>query len=277
MKKAIFNGKLIDLSDANINIAEKGYFFDFAVYSSVKVIRGKAFFPEYHIDRLFESAKIIGLEHGFKKNDVMRWTSRLISEDKLTDALLRYVLIGDTDGNKKAKLFIFAVSGLTFYPRKLYGAGVKAITWQGERRLPKAKTKDLLLGYLALREAEKRGALEALLVDHDGNIREGTRSNFFAIKGNSVITPPPEKTLEGITKKMICQAIKGHFKLKCGDIPLKKIKSYEEFFISSTSMNVMPVRQIDNFRVKSDFKKTRLIQKLYKKYYDEKTKGGRQT
>lgn len=264
MAKAIFNGKIIDENEAKISIADKGYFFDFAVYSSIKVIQGKIFFPEYHVARLFESAKLINLENDFKNKEVVAWLEKLVEAEKSKDALLRIVLIGDPDKNSEAKLFIFSIGGLTFYPDKFYKQGVKVITYHGERGVPKSKTKDLLMSFLAYRKANEQGALDALLIDHDGNIREGTRSNFFAIKNQAVITPPADKVLEGITKKIILQAVKNHFEIRHEDIPLKSIRDYDEFFISSTSMNVMPIRQIDDIIFETNFEKTRLIEKLFK-------------
>ena len=270
MAKVILNGKLINEDEAKIFVADKGYFFDFAVYSSIKIIQGKIFFPEYHISRLFESAELIDLKHKFEKGDVIFWLHKLVKADEIRDALLRVILIGDPDKNNEAKLFIFSVGGLTFYPDKLYRQGAKVITYKGERRIPKSKTKDLLMSFLAYREAKKQDALDALLIDNQGNIREGTRSNFFAIKNQVIITPPSEKVLEGITKKIIIEAVKNNFKIRYKDIPLENIKSYDEFFISSTLMDVMPIRQIDELIIDSRFEKTRIIAKLFKEYFYRK-------
>ena len=267
MQYTIKNGKLIEESKAKIPITNKAYFFDFAVYSSLKVIQGKIFFPEYHVDRLFESAKLISLRHNFKKKQVLDWLNLLVEKNKLKNAFLRIILVGDATENKKPDLYIFSLTGVTFYSDKFYKRGVKVISYKGERRIPKAKTKDLLLGFLAFREAKNNNAIEALMVDADGNIREGTRSNFFAIKGNTLITPPKEKVLDGITKKMILQVAKKDFEIKEEDIPFSKIDEYDEFFITSTLFNALPINQIDDLKIESDFKKTKIVQKLFKDYY----------
>jgi len=268
MTKAVFNGKIIDKSEAKISIDDKGYFFDFAVYSSIKVINGKIFFPEYHILRLFESAKLMGLEHKFKKEDVISWMHKLVETDKIGDSLLRIILIGDPDNKGGEKLFIFSVGGLTFYPDKFYSQGVKVITYMGERLLPKAKSKDMLMSFFAYSEAVKQDALDVLLVDRDGNIREGTRTNFFAIKGNVIATAPSGDVLEGVTKKILLKAVQGHFVVKEEKIPFSNIKDYEEFFLTSTSMNVMPVKQINELEINSRFEKTKVVEKLFKEYLD---------
>jgi len=263
---AILNGRLIKSRQANISIFDKGYFFDFAVYSSIKVVQGKLFFPDYHIERLMESAEIIRLEHNFKKEDIKKWLELLTKKNKIIDALLRIVLIGDPAGALSAKLFIIKIAGLTFYPDQIYQQGVKVITYQSERRIPGAKTKDLLLSFLAFRKAHEQEAQEALLVDSQGNIRECTQSNFFAIICGYLITPPKEIVLGGITKKIVLEVVKGFLEFKEEDIPLSKIKDYEEFFITSTTRNVMPVKQIDDVDVLSDFLKVREIQKRFKEY-----------
>lgn len=268
MEKAIYNGEIISKDKAQIPISDKGYFFDFAVYSSIKVVQGKVFFPEYHASRLIESAELIGIKHRYSKENIVLWIYKLIEVNKIQNALLRIILIGDPDGDK-TKLFIFSIGGLTFYPDKFYKRGVKAITFRGERRIPRSKTKDLLMSFIAYREAQKQGALDALLIDNEGNIREGTRSNFFAIKEETIFTPPDNKVLEGITKKIILEVTKNSFVIKKVDIPLKDIRNYDEVFISSTSMNVMPIKQIDDFIFETNFEKTHLIKKLFKNYYDK--------
>jgi len=267
--KIIFNGELIEEREANVSIMDKGYFFDFTVYSSVKVVQGKIFFPEYHITRLFESSKLIGIKHNFSEKEVLSWINKIVEINKLKDSLLKVLLIGDPDGNDKVKLFIFQVSGLTYYPDKLYKNGAKVITYNGERRVPQSKTKDLLMSFLAFREAKENEAIDALLIDRDGNIREGTRTNFFAIKGKTIFSALDEDVLGGITKKIVLEVSKKDFDIKHGKIPLANIKNYDEFFITSTSMNVMPIKQIDDMVFDTDFKETKLIAKLFKEYYDK--------
>ena len=267
--KVCINGTLAEEKDAVIPITDKAYFYDFAVYSSLKVINGKAFSPEYHVDRLFESAQAIGLEHGFTKKDVLEWIDLTIKENSLADALLRLLLIGDADGVANARLYVIPLAGVTYYPESSYSKGVKTVSYRGERRIPTAKTKDLLLGFLAMKHAKAQDAIEALLIDSEGNIREGTRSNFFAIKGNALISPPKEEILEGVVHKIVVGLAQKSMEVRFEKIPLARIGEYDECFLTSTQFNVMPVRQIDGTLLRTEFKKTRELQKLLKQYYQE--------
>ena len=260
MSHAIFNGKIIDEREARVSMLDKEYFFDFAVYSSIKVVQSEVSLVEHHVDQLFESAKIIGLEHQFKKDAVASWLNVLVEKDNLTDSLLRIILIGGDD----PKLYIVCVGGLTFYPGKLYRDGAKLITYHGERSIPTAKTKDLLTSYLAYREAKKADAIDALLVDHDGNIREGTRSNFFAIKDRTIITPPTGKILAGTTRDAVLDTAREHFEIREADIPLADLANYDEFFITSTMLNIMPIRQIDDMMLSDQFSIAHALRQIIK-------------
>jgi branched-chain amino acid aminotransferase len=259
----IKNGGLIPKEDANISVYNKALFFDFCVYSNIKVIQGKMFLPKLEIEKLFESAQAIKLEHNYELDEVVGWADKLVKQNNLTDALIRILLVGAEQGSEP-QLFMFAV-GLTFYPDKFYRDGVKLITFKGERYFPTAKNKSLLMSYYAYQQAVEQNALDALLIDRDTNIREGTRSSFFVIKNNILIVPPKEKTLEGITKKIILDIAFKIMKVKEEDISLNELSEYDECFISATTMKIMPVSQIDEigFEVGA---KTKELMKLFKEY-----------
>lgn len=262
-KFVIKNGELIEKDNACISVYNKALFFDFAVYSNIKVVNGRMFFPELEIEKLFESANAIGIEHSLTKEKIIEWARRLVKENNLKDSLIRVLLIGH-EKDTQAILFLFPV-GLTFYPDKFYRKGIKLITFEGERFLPASKTKNLLMGYIAYREAAKQDAIDALLIDKDGNIREGTRSSFFVVKGSTLIAPPKEKVLEGVTRKIILEIAPRIMDVKEEDIPLEKIKEYDEYFISGTSLNIMPVREINNDVLREEVgEKVKKLQNLYK-------------
>lgn len=265
VKFVIKNGELIEKEKACISVYNKALFFDFAVYSNIKVIQGIMLVPELEIEKLFESANILGIKHDFTKEKIIEWTRRLIKENNLNDALIRVLLIG-AEKESEPILFLFPV-GLTFYLEEFYKKGVKLITYKGERLFPTSKTKDLLLGYIAYREAAKQEAIDALLIDRDKNIREGTRSSFFVIKNNTLIAPPKKKVLEGATRKIILEIAQQIIKVKEEDIPLEKIKEYDEHFITGTTLNVMPVKQIDNIIFKEGVgKRVKELQDLFRDY-----------
>jgi len=261
----IKNGELITKDQASISVYNKALFFDFAVYSNIKVVQGKMFLSELEIKKLFESAKVIGLKHNFNQKKIIDWAQKLIRKNNLKNALIRVLLIGP-EKETKPILFLFPV-GLTFYPNSFYKKGVKVITYQGERFLPTAKTKNLLMQYLAYNQAVEKNAIDALLVGRNGNIQGGTRSSFFVIKNNTLITSPKQQVLDGVTKKIVLDLAVKIMSVKEQDIPLSKIKNYDEYFLTAMTLNIMPVRQIDNQVVSQGVgEKTKELQKLFKEY-----------
>lgn len=266
------NGQFIPEEEAKISVYNKAAFFDFGVYESIKVLKGQAFLPEQHVARLFNSAKQIDLDLGYTAKEVLNWIQGLIKNNQHENAYLRLLAYGQTENDQQVELFIFPL-GLTFYPRKLFKTGVKVITYQGERLLPQVKSMNLLVGFLALRAAKKANALEALLVDCQGRITEGTRSNFFAVKNGIIIAPPKERVLAGVTLELLQKLIKqAGLNYREEDISLAQLGSYAEVFITSTGMGVMPVNQVDEqkFPVGETTKKVqRLLKEFEHQYFSE--------
>lgn len=270
MNYVILNGKLIEKQEATISVFNKAMFFDFAVYDSVKIIKGKKFFPDFHVERLINSAKIIQLEHDFKKQDIMKWMDLLIEKNNLQDAMIRFLLLGAASPEEKPQLFLFSL-GVTFYNEKDYKKGIKVITFKGERTMPQSKSKDLFLNFIALREASKHNAQDALLIDSEGYIREGTRTNFFAVKQGKLYTAPLSDVVGGITRKIVIKIAKqNNIEVIERKIHNNELKDFDEFFITSTSMNVLPINQINDYLLDKNSKVlTKKIIKLFKDYYHQ--------
>lgn len=246
MQTILHNGKLVPKEQTVLPVTNKAAFFGFSVYESLKVVGGRPFAADYHVERLFQSARAIGLEHAFEKSQVTQWIDKLIHVNTLSDALIRIQLLGAGSRDEQPQMFLFPV-GLTFYDKKLYRDGCTVITYRGERFLPQAKSNNLLLNFLAYREAQKVGALDALLVDHNGALREGTRTNIFALRGKELVTAPDEMILDGITRKLVLACAQKDFHIVQTPIMQKDLPTYDAFFLTSTTMNIMPIRQIDNF------------------------------
>ncbi|NOX71586.1 MAG: hypothetical protein GXO64_02715, partial [Candidatus Micrarchaeota archaeon] len=192
----------------------------------------------------------------------------LMKENKINDALIRMLLIG-SDKDESSTLYLFPV-GLTFYPKKMYRDGVEVITYHAERFMPRVKAKSLLLNYIAYGEARKKGAIDALLIDRNGNITEGTRTSFFAVKGNTLIVPPDENVLEGVTRKMITEIAKKSMVVRKENIPLEKIKEFDDLFITGTTIGIMPIKQIDDMPVGHNGEKVEMLRRLYDEYCSDK-------
>jgi D-alanine transaminase/branched-chain amino acid aminotransferase len=272
VKKALRGYEIIDEKDAVLPLTNREVFFNFSVYESVKVTGGVPVFIEDHLIRLFESAQRLRMHHGFGPEPLSRAVRRLVSSQELQQASVRIQLIG----GEHPQLFAF-IQDLPSYPENWYEDGVPVISYFGERVEPEVKSNCLLLNYIALRQAQEQGAFEAVLVDRNHKVLEGTRSNVFGIREHTLYTPG-RGVLEGVTRKYIIEAAEQmgmHVVHAAATVDELKDGVYEEFFISSTSMGAMPVSFVDTVRIGEDFPKTRLLHKAVRTREEEYIQSSR--
>lgn len=239
----VVNGELMPFEQAQISLFHKAYFSSFGVYESIKVDRGRPFYLEEHLYRLHASAAMLDFALGVDVSTLAAWFELLRQVDPQATWSLRILAIGPAEAGTKPIIGLQA-DPLPTYRDAFYVTGATAVLYEGQRALPHCKSLNTLVNYLARRAATRVGALEGLL-HHHGHLTEGARSNLFAVRQGQLITPPEAEVLSGITRDIILQMM--------ADSPHPVIEApisvdlslYEEVFISSTSMQVMPITQID--------------------------------
>ncbi|MEK9169427.1 MAG: aminotransferase class IV [Patescibacteria group bacterium] len=238
------NGKILPIEQAVIPLSNIKYTYGFGVYENVRVSNGLVYFLKDHTERLFESAETIGLDHSFSEEFIKNNILDLIRDYKSETFNLKILLIGGTT-KEKAILNILCLNPL-FPDRKLYRDGAEFITYNYERAFPHAKTLNMLESYLAYSKAKESGAYDALLINYEGNITEGTRTNFFCIKDNIIYSPFEKDILLGVMRKIALKvASENNYQIVEKNIKLDDIKSYDGAFVSSTSSKIVPIKSID--------------------------------
>ncbi len=271
MRHALRGYDIIEEEEARLPLSIREVFFNFSVYESIKVIGGVPIFLADHIERLLESARRLELAHPYKEQLLTEAIGELIRQDHLVDTSLRVQLVG----GDHPYLYVFS-QNLPTYPESYYHKGVGVISYHGERVEPEVKSNALLLNYLAIRRARSEGAFEAVFIDHHGMAVEGTRSNVFGIRGDTLFTPGTG-VLSGVTRKYILQVAREMgMVISYSHTSLHEVLSgfFDEYFISSTSMGALPVRSFDKRVIGTDFPKTRAlhtavrsIENLYRETY----------
>lgn len=262
------NGELLPLDQAVIPLDNIEYSYGFGVYETMKVRKGVLYFVEQHVDRLFLSAELIRLSHPFTKSQIITWTRAVVSENHLLASNIKILLIGGKTA-ADANLYIIPLAPL-FPDRKLYKTGVDTITFQYERYLPNAKSLNMLPSYLIYRQAQEAGCYDALLIDRDGSIREGTRTNFFTIQGTTIISPPSELILEGVTRKTILHVAQVHgYSYQEKLIPYSSISTFDGAFLTSTSTKIVPIKRIDSHVFPEIPAAVRQLMRLYDTFLTE--------
>ncbi|MBT3539354.1 hypothetical protein HOF40_01215 [Candidatus Parcubacteria bacterium] len=265
-KYCSLNGKLTKTKKAVLPIDHIEFAYGFGVYENLRMRKGFVYHIEEHIKRLFDSAKIIDLNHDLDFKQVKNWVEKLIEKNNIKNGNIKMILIG----GKKPILYIFMLPP-KYIEKKEYRQGIKVTTYNYERFAPQAKALNMLPSYIIFKRAQKENAYDALLIDRDGNIIEGTRSNFFAIKNKTLTTPPLSEVLDGVTRRTVIECAKQNgYNIKEENIPLKNIFDYDGAFLTNTSGKIMPVKTIDekSFDIIPDNLQT--LRKLYDNHISHK-------
>jgi len=241
------NSELLPIAEAQVSLSNIEYSYGFGVYESIRVSNGVIYFLDEHIERLMGSARAIGLEHAFSGEMVADAIAELLTKNAADTCNVKILLIGGKAA-EDAELNILCLNPL-FPDKKLYRDGVSVVTYPYERPFPHAKTLNMLQSYLAYRTAKEAGAYEALLIDGQGRITEGTRTNFFCIKGWTLFSPDESTILLGVTRKAVLKvAVANGFTVVQKDIRPSDLSEYDGAFLTSTSSKILPVRAIDEFQ-----------------------------
>jgi branched-chain amino acid aminotransferase len=125
-----------------------------------------------------------------------------------------------------------------------FARGYKLITSSLQRVSPEAKTTNYIAAVRALKEAELRGANDALFVNELGHVLESTRSNFFIFLGDTLVTPR-DGVLIGITRNVVLELARGRFAIQERPILMTELLVADEAFVTSSSREITPVVQVD--------------------------------
>lgn len=237
------NGKILPIEKAVIPLSNIAYTYGFGVYESIRVSDGTVYFLEDHIERLLGSAKVISIDHPFDEGFIKNSIFDLIKDHQKETFNLKILLIGGST-KEKALLNILCLNPL-FPDHKLYREGAEFITYEYERAFPHAKTLNMLESYIAYSKAKENRSYDALLINRNGYITEGTRTNFFCMKDKTIYTPFEKDILLGVMRKaMLKVASENGYKIVETNIKIGDIKIYDGAFVTSTSSKIVPVRSI---------------------------------
>jgi D-alanine transaminase len=274
------NNRILPLEEAYISPFDRGFLFADGVYESIRTYNGKLFRFKDHLDRLKRSLKEIRID--FKEFDSLEnIIYDLIKKNKIEGEALVYLQI--TRGSVIPRTHSFPKEKILptlFISVKKFNEdndeqsrGVKVILQEDIRWLRcDIKSISLLPIVLASQKATEENAVEAILV-RDGIITEGTHTNFFAVRDETIFTAPKSRLiLEGITRKVILEFCE-KFKIDCCEEFINKddLKSFNEFFITSTTKEITPVTSIDYWTINQGEpgKITKSLQAVFKKITED--------
>lgn len=237
------NGEIVEPARACVHVQNPAITSALGVYETLQVVGSHIFRLHDHLARLWRSARAIDLTLPAPIEDLAAWARNLVATAQAGDATLR-ILAVNGDPLAGPTVFMILLPPVR-YPRRLYEEGASAVTFEGERALPTAKTLNTLVNFLARRKAQALGAHEGLLVARDG-IREGATSNIFAVIDGALVTPPDHLVIAGVTRDVVIRLARERgYRLIFRPLPLSSLPHWQEAFITSTSRHVMPLTVVD--------------------------------
>src|SRR5262245_17619470 len=194
------NGKLFDKADAKISVYDHGLLYGDGVFEGIRAYHGKVFRLKEHVERLYDSARSIALEIPMTPSDMMQVVEETVRINEKPNGYIRLVVTRGTgslglDPRRCDPQVICIVDDISLYPTELYDNGLEIITAATIRNHPAAlnprvKSLNYLNNILAKIEAIRGGCLEALMLNHKGEVAECTGDNIFVWKSNELRTPP---------------------------------------------------------------------------------------
>jgi len=262
--KIWFNGKTVEWKDANIHILNHGLHYASCVFEGERVYDGEIFRLEEHTERLFYSAKRMGIKVPYSQKEINDACKNIVNMQKVKNGYVRPLIWRGSEmmaiSAQKNKIHVAIATwewGSYFDPKlKLNGIKLNISSWR--RPAPNTIPWDTkaaglyMICTLSKHEAEAKGFTDSLMLDHEGNIAEGTGANvFFKSKNEDLHTPIPDSFLDGITRREVIKIAKS----KGINVIERKIKPEEmkEFvgcFLTGTAAEITPVSQINEYKFK---------------------------
>src|SRR6185312_12660962 len=218
MSRQIYiSGKFFPQEDAKISVFDHGLLYGDGVFEGLRSYRGKVFRLSEHIRRLYESAKAIWLEIPMSPDEMCDAVNESVSINKIDDGYIRLVVTRGAgtlglDPNRCSNPQVIVIAdAISLYPKELYEKGLEIVTVSVQRNHPAAlnariKSLNYLNNILAKIEGLQAGCIEALMLNHKGEVAECTGDNIFLVRRGELLTPPIDAgILEGVTRDAVIE------------------------------------------------------------------------
>ena len=256
--KIWFNNELIDWKDAKFHVLSHGMHYASCVFEGLRVYDGKIFKLSEHTDRLFHSAKRMGIELPYSKDEINLATEKIVAVQNVQNGYVRPFawrgseMMAISAQQTKIHMAIATWEWGTYFDPKLKTQGIKLNVSNWRRPSPDSIPWDTkasglyMICTLSKHEAEKQGYSESLMLDHEGNVAESTSANvFFKDSNGELHTPIADSFLNGITRQTVIEIAKSkNIKVHERKIKPEELKNFHGCFLTGTAAEITPVSEI---------------------------------
>ncbi|MDQ6999756.1 MAG: branched-chain amino acid transaminase [Mariprofundus sp.] len=279
-----FDGEMVDWREAKVHVLTHTLHYGMGVFEGVRAYhadQGTAIFRlQAHTDRLFRSAKIMNMSMPFSKDELNQAQLAAVRENGLDSAYLRPMVFYGSEGmglradNLKTHVIVAAWNWGAYLGQDALENGIRIRTSSFTRHhvniaMCKAKANgNYINSMLALSDAQRDGYDEALLLDVDGFVAEGSGENFFMVYNGVIYTPELTSALDGITRATVIQlATEAGYEVREKRITRDEVYVADEAFFTGTAAEVTPIRELDG-RTIGCGSRGPVTEVLQKKYFD---------
>ena len=258
MQYVYLNGEFVESDKAGVSVFDHGVLYGDGVFEGIRAYGGRVFRLGEHIDRIFAAAKAIALEIPMTKAELSAVVVATCKKNGLTDCYIRLVItrgkgnLGISPSNCGKPTVFCIAAGIKLYTDEQYEKGMSVITSVQRRNKativdPQIKSLNYLNNILAKIEANRAGAAEAIMLNHDGIVTEATGDNIFIVKNGEILTPPVYVgILDGITRRTVIEAAKKEgIPVRETEFTLFNVYNADECFLTGTAAEAIAVTSVD--------------------------------
>jgi len=260
--KVYINGTLYDKDDAKVSVYDHGLLYGDGVFEGMRSYGGKVFRLKQHLERLWNSARAIRLEIPMTLESLADAVNQTLATNEIEDGYVRLIVTRGAgtlglDPNKTSNPQVIIITDhITLYPDEYYKNGLEIVTVSTIRNHPAAlspriKSLNYLNNILAKMEGLQAGCVEALMLNHKGEVAECTGDNLFLVRNDQLYTPPIDAgILEGITRDVVMELARADGR-HVQEIPLSRHDIFiaDECFLTGSAAEVVPVVKVDSRKI----------------------------
>jgi branched-chain amino acid aminotransferase len=262
--KIWYNNDLVDWQEVKLHVLSHGLHYGSFVFEGLRVYEGEIFKLEEHTDRLYHSAKRMGIKIPYSKDEINKAAKKIVSVQNVQNGYIRPFawrgseMMAISAQQTKIHVAIATWEWGSYFDPKLKTEGIKLNISKWRRPAPNTIPWDTkasglyMICTLSKHEAEQQGYTDSLMLDHEGNVAEATGANiFFKDKEGNLHTPIPDSFLDGITRRAIIEIAKSkNIKIHERKISPKELSKFVGCFLTGTAAEVTPVSCIADFKFK---------------------------